>query len=59
MMLRSKDNGLSFTVEEVSKDNPGASTASPWDNSYITMISSLNEISNSSRCHESHVPAAV
>ena len=60
VMLRSKDNGLSFTMEEVGPADPGASTASPWDNSYITIISHIDEIgSGNDHCHESHVPAAV
>ena len=59
MMLRSKDNGLSFTMEEVADDDPGARVASPWDNSYITMISPYSTVGKTTHCPESHVPAAV
>ena len=59
MMLRSVDNGLSFTMEEVPADDPGARTASPWSDGYITMISHVDEVGESPHCKESHVPAAV
>jgi len=59
VMLRSTDNGLSYTLEEVPPDDPGARVASPWSKDYFTMVSHLDETGNSGHCRESHVPAAV
>lgn len=59
IVMRSKDNGLNFVTEEIPVDDPGARVASPWDDSYLTMISHLDEVGTSNHCAESHVPAAV
>ena len=60
VMLRSNDNGLSYTIEEIPEDDPGARVASPWSDDYFTMISHLHEVGNSgAHCRESHVPGAV
>ena len=59
VMMRSVDNGLSYTLEEVPEDDPGARIASPWSDDYFTMISHLDEVGNSAHCRESHVPGPV
>lgn len=59
VMMRSVDNGLSYTLEEIPSDDPGARVASPWSDDYFTMISHLDEVGNSAHCRESHVPGAV
>lgn len=60
VMMRSVDNGLSFTLEEVPPDDPGARIASPWSNDYFTMLSQHpDESFVSGRCLESHVRGAV
>ena len=59
IMMRSVDNGLSYTLEEVPENDPGARIASPWSDDYFTMISHLDEVGNSAHCRESHVPGPV
>ena len=59
VMLRSLDNGLSYTLEEVGPDDPGARVASPWSGDYFTMLSFLDEAGSSGHCRESHVPGAA
>ena len=59
VVMRSLDYGLSYTMEEVPADDPGARVASPWSDEYITIISFLDEVRKSAHCRESHVPAAV
>ena len=59
VVMRSNDHGLSFVTGEVPPDDPGARVASPWNDSYLTMISSLNEAGSGKRCAESHASASV
>ena len=59
IVMRSTDNGVSFTVEEISPDDPGARMASPWSDDYFTILSHQSTAGIPGHCRESHVAGPV